>query len=466
MSLSWRTLLMTGALVVVAASPAAAQIVPMGTVPPKTQTSPGQARPKAPAPAGKAAPDALAPNNPDFKPEVLVTQTPTPPLPPAVWDIVNAQDLLRYIQAIGKEGLNPADYDPEELAAAIQSGNIAAVSAVATDRFDRLSSDLAFGHVKKPARIDWWVADPDLSPARQDALMRSALATHAIVGSLDGLLPTHPQYAALKAALAETPESDEAKRDRIRLNLDRWRWLPRDLGEKYIIVNVPGFHATLVENGVNRWKHRAIAGKLSTPTPQLNALATGVILNPWWEVPKSIEKEAAGKKGFVPVKGADGEIQRWRQPPGPTNALGQIKFVMPNSKAIYLHDTNARSRFNDATRALSHGCVRTEHILDLATELLGDDGGEWTPDRIEAALDSKKTVQANFVKPVPVYIVYFSAAALNDGRIVDYRDLYGRDSKAMAALMMKDGGASLAAPKPKPDQVARGKESRSVGGLR
>jgi len=139
--------------------------------------------------------------------------------------------------------------------------------------------------------------------------------------------------------------------------------------------------------------------------------------------------------------------------------------VMPNSKAIYLHDTNARSRFNDSTRALSHGCVRTQHIIDLATELLGDDNGEWTPEKIQAALDSKKTVQANFVKPLPVYIVYFSSAALLDGRIVNYRDLYGRDSKAMAALQMRDGGASLAKPKtevagkPKPkakpaDQVA------------
>jgi murein L,D-transpeptidase YcbB/YkuD len=138
---------------------------------------------------------------------------------------------------------------------------------------------------------------------------------------------------------------------------------------------------------------------------------------------------------------------------------------MPNSKAIYLHDTNARSRFNDSTRALSHGCVRTQHIIDLATELLGDDNGEWTPEKIQAALDSKKTVQANFVKPLPVYIVYFSSAALLDGRIVNYRDLYGRDSKAMAALQMRDGGASLAKPKtevagkPKPkakpaDQVA------------
>ena len=166
---------------------------------------------------------------------------------------------------------------------------------------------------------------------------------------------------------------------------------------------------------------------------------------------KSIEKEAAGKKGFVAVKGADGEIQRWRQPPGPTNALGQLKFVMPNSKAIYLHDTNARSRFNDSVRALSHGCVRTQHVVDLATLLLGDDEGPWTSDKIQSTLTSKKTVQANFVKPVPVYIVYFSQAALLDGKIVDYKDMYGRDPKAMAALNMKDGGASLAPPKAKPD---------------
>ncbi|MEA3078617.1 MAG: L,D-transpeptidase YcbB [Sphingomonadales bacterium] len=464
-----------------AAAPTVAQIRPMGVPAPRPPAGqPRMSVPVSPAPAttkvgspAKSGPDALAPTNPDFKADQPTAQPSAqavpvpPPLPPAMWDVVNAGELLRYIAIVGKEGLNPTDYDPAGLQAAIQTGNIMAFSAAATDRFNKLSSDLALGHVKKPGRIDWWVADGDLNAVKQDALLRSALAAHAIPAALEGLLPTHPQYAALKVALADTPESDEAKRDRIRLNLDRWRWLPRDLGSKYIIVNVPGFHATLVENGVNRWKQRAIAGKLSTPTPQLNALATGVILNPWWEVPKSIEREAAGKKGFVPVKGPDGAIQRWRQPPGPTNALGQIKFVMPNSKAIYLHDTNARSRFNDATRALSHGCVRTEHILDLATELLGDDAGEWTPDRIEAALDSKKSVQASFVKPVPVYIVYFSAAALNDGRIVDYKDLYGRDAKAMAALLMKDGGASLPIPKdndsgPLPKPKAKPKPANQV----
>ncbi|MBV8908899.1 MAG: L,D-transpeptidase family protein, partial [Sphingomonas sp.] len=417
------------ALAGMAATPTVAQIRPMGVPAPRP---PAANQPKT------ATPEAPVPGNPDFKSDQPAVQpVPLPALPPAIWDMPSALQLLTYIQQIGVEGLNPADYDPAGLQAAFQTGNPETISAAATDRFNLLSSDLALGHVKKPARIDWWVVDKDLDAAKQDALLRSALAQHNIAAALNGLLPTHPQYAALKDALAATPATDEAKRNRIRLNLDRWRWLPRDLGQKYIIVNVPGFHATLVENGVNRWKERAIAGKLSTPTPQLSALATGVILNPWWEVPKSIEKEAAGKKGFVAVKGPDGKVQRWRQPPGPTNALGQVKFVMPNSKAIYLHDTNARSRFNDATRALSHGCVRTQHILDLAAELGSDDGGEWTREKIDATLATNKTVQANFVKPVPVYIVYFSSAALLDGRIVDYKDLYGRDAKAMAALQMK-----------------------------
>jgi murein L,D-transpeptidase YcbB/YkuD len=447
------------------AVPATAQAPAIVAPAPRSVLAP-PARPalqSAPRPSGPAAaqPGAPVQGNPDYLPEIVSTPGTVPvppPLPPAVWDVANAQELLAYIEQIGVEGLNSADYDPAGLAAALQAGDPMQMSEIATDRFNRVSNDLAFGHVKRSARIDWFVVDKDLNAASQDALLRSALAAHQVRGALNSLLPTHPQYAALKAALAKTAPTQTTKLDHIRLNMDRWRWLPKDLGPKYIIVNVPGFHATLVENGVNRWKQRAIAGKLSTPTPQLNATAVGVILNPWWEVPKSIEKEAAGKKGFVPVKSEDGTIQRWRQPPGPTNALGQVKFVMPNSKAIYLHDTNARSRFNDSTRALSHGCVRTQHILDLATQLLGDDDGPWTPERIETTLASKKTVQANFVKPLPVYIVYFSSAALLDGSIVDYKDLYGRDAKALTALNMKDGGASLVPPKPKvepkPDQVA------------
>ncbi|MFL6733563.1 MAG: L,D-transpeptidase family protein [Sphingomicrobium sp.] len=395
-------------------------LLPLSWVAAQTQPAPPATAPGAAPPPAAAAPVAPVPAE--------------PVLPPAVWQLRDAQELLFYIQQVGREGLNPVNYDPAGLDAVLRSGNPLAVSKAATDRFNLLSSDLALGFVSRKDRKDWHVKDPDLDAAKQDALLRDALARGRVAASLDGLLPTHPQYAALKNALTVTPKTETAKLNRIRLNMDRWRWLPRDLGSRYVIVNVPAYHVALIEDGVTRWKQRAVAGKVSTPTPQLSAMATGVMLNPWWEVPTSISGEVAGKSGFVAVRGKDGKVQRWRQPPGPSNALGELKFVMLNPYNIYLHDTNARSRFNSQIRAFSHGCVRTQNVVDLATQLLGDDGGEWTPEKIKATIASKKTVQANFVRPVPVYIVYFSSAALNDGRIVDYADMYSRDAKAMTAL--------------------------------
>ncbi|MEA1072237.1 L,D-transpeptidase family protein [Sphingomonas sp. LY160] len=371
---------------------------------------------------------------------------PPPPPPPPVWQPAQVQALIAYIGGVGREGLTPADYNPGALEAALRGGDPVALSAAATSSFNKLSSDIALGHVRGDARIGWHIVDKDIDATRQRMLLDRALYDNRIAEALNGLLPSHPQYGALRTALQVTPKDQTAKVNRIRLNMDRWRWLPRDLGQKYIIVNVPSFHATLVENGATRWKRKAIAGAIKTPTPQLSVMATGVILNPSWEVPKSIWPEVAGKSGFVAIKDKNGKFVRWSQPPGPSNALGQLKFVMYNPYNIYLHDTNARSRFNSQVRALSHGCVRTEDVLDLATELLGDDGGEWTTDRIADTLASKKSKQANFVKPVPVHIVYFSAAALTDGTITEYQDLYKRDAKVIAALLDNDGKAPGAAP--------------------
>jgi murein L,D-transpeptidase YcbB/YkuD len=109
-----------------------------------------------------------------------------------------------------------------------------------------------------------------------------------------------------------------------------------------VIVNVPAYSVAIVENGGVVARHRAVVGAPKTATPQLSAVATGVILNPWWEIPKSIEPEVRGKKGYVTVKSGDGV--RYRQPPGPSNALGRMKVVMPNNYAIYLHDTPSRRR--------------------------------------------------------------------------------------------------------------------------
>ena len=386
-------------------------------------------------PAGTSVPVQVMPpaDQPATSPGALVVEA--APLPPPMWDVADAQALLAFIRDIGKEGLVPADYGPEGLAAALASGDPMKLSEVATDRFNRVSSDLALGHVRGKDRIDWHIKDPDLADGRQDKLLRWALHTHQVADTLTSLLPKHPQYASLKRALEVTPASETAKRNRIRLNLDRWRWLPQDLGERYVIVNVPAYTAALVEKGETISRHYAVAGAIKTPTPQLSVNATGVILNPWWEIPKSIEGEVRGKKGYVAVKGADGKVQRWRQPPGPSNALGKLKFVMPNPKAIYLHDTNAKSKFNARVRAFSHGCIRTKDIDQLAAILLSQGQTDWTPEKVQEVIASGKTVEAKFARPVPVYIVYMSSAATVEGKIVDYADVYNRDGKAVAALL-------------------------------
>ena len=431
----WNRLVTFTAMAIVPVALAAQQPVAAPAAPAaKPATQPKPADPIGPLPEGVTEPAQAAPEPP-----------PAPP-PPPIWTLQQASALVGYINNVGSEGLSPTDYDSAGLIEAMRSNDPQLLAQAATDRFNKLSSDLALGHVRGDARIDWHLVDKDLDDVRQRQMLDAALVTNRIPEVLNSLLPTHPQYGALRTALSITPRTDTQKINKIRLNMDRWRWLPRELGQKYIIVNVPSYYATLVENGATRWKTRAVAGAIKTPTPQLNATAVGVILNPWWEVPPSISKEVAGKPGYVAVKGKDGKVQRWRQPPGPTNALGQLKFVMYNEQNIYLHDTNAKSRFNSEVRAASHGCIRTKDVLDLATMLLGDDGGEWTAEKIAETLASKKSKQANFVKPLPIYIVYFSVAANTDGSIVSYDDMYKRDGKVISALLDNDGKAPAKKP--------------------
>jgi murein L,D-transpeptidase YcbB/YkuD len=427
------------------------------------------AAPVAKPPVAAAQPVPMA-AQPAVQQPAPVPQPAPPPPPPAIWTMVDANQLLLSIVTSSKEGLDPADYDSAGLMSAMKSNDMGLLSAAATERFNKLSSDMALGRVRRADRQNWFIPDPDLDAARQDALLRSALAQHRVGEALTGLLPLHPQYAALRHALEITPASETQKTNRIRLNMDRWRWLPRDLGDRYIIVNVPAYTAALVENGVTVSRHRAVAGAIKTQTPQLMATATGVILNPWWEVPPSITKEVAGKPGYVALKGDNGKILRWRQPPGPRNALGQIKFVMYNPHNIYLHDTTAKTLFDAKARAYSHGCIRTEHILLLAEKLLGEGAPvpaaapadptataaaaaptAWTPERIAQTVASKKTIQANFPKPLPVYIVYMSSAALQDGSIKDYADIYKKDGKVIAAL---NNAAPAKTPAKPADKVA------------
>jgi murein L,D-transpeptidase YcbB/YkuD len=382
--------------------------------------------------AGLLAFPAFAQSSPPAPPETIpappvIAPAPAPAPITGHWTRQDGEDLLAFVQAIGGEGLNPGDYGPETLRQALTAGG-PALDAVATFTFLKVASELSYGHVRGDARIDWHVRDDPQTPAEQQALLDRALSGHDVADTLRSLLPTHPQYAALKAALATT--DDKAMRDKIRLNLDRWRWLPRDLGEKYVIVNVPAYTVSLVESGQTLNRRRAVAGALKTPTPQLNAMITGAIFNPWWEVPTSISHEVAGKKGYVSVPNGDGV--RWRQPPGPRNALGRVKLVMGNPYAIYLHDTNAKKLFDSQARAYSHGCIRTEDAVGFAETLL--QGTDWDRAKIDETLASGKSTQASLAAPIPVYIVYFTVAATSDKGLIAYKDMYGRDGAAVAAL--------------------------------
>jgi murein L,D-transpeptidase YcbB/YkuD len=393
------------------------------------QTSaPRNAQAPAPAqtpPSTNEAPSAAVPS------AVPPAAMPAPVLS-ADWKRKQAEELLSFIEGIGEEGLDPADYNPEGLRQAIaEKGDV--LDKVATDTFLKVASDLMFGHVRGAARIDWYVQDDSWTVYDQQNLLNRATAGETVSDTLRSLLPTHPQYAGLKAALAK---AEGANRDKVRTNLDRWRWLPRDLGQKYVIVNVPAYTVALVEGGRTLDRRRAVAGAIKTPTPSLSATITGAIFNPWWEVPSSIAKEVRGKKGYVTAKTEGGGV-RYRQPPGPSNALGRVKLVMYNPHAIYLHDTNAKNLFNKQARAYSHGCIRTEDAVGFAATLL--DGTEWSRDKVNQTVKSGKTVQANVATPIPVYIVYFTVAATDEGVLARYDDMYSRDAKVLTALNSQAG---------------------------
>ena len=301
------------------------------------------------------------------------------------------------------------------------------------------------GRTRFDARRQWFVVDTDIDANPTSALMAGALQSHDVAGVIAGLQPTVPDYGELKGLLAVTPESAKTKRNLIRINMDRWRWLPRELGKYYLLTNVPEFQLRLtVDNSIIR-SYRTIVGKVGkTATPQLSAVVQGVIFNPTWTVPQSIVKgEGLGAKlignpasalrqGYKVTRAKDGTITVVQQP-GPGNSLGMIKLDMPNEHAIFIHDTPSRGLFNQPYRALSHGCVRTERAAELGITMAILGAGMKSDAAVEI-VNSGKYTRVPMTKTFPVYIMYFTMASDINGKMGTFPDLYSRDGAVLAAF--------------------------------
>ena len=248
----------------------------------------------------------------------------------------------------------------------------------------------------------------------------------------------------------------------IELNLERWRWLPPKLETYHIRVNIPSFELKVIDKGQAVKTMRVIVGREERPTPMLSSKMTYLELNPYWQVPSKIAREDLLPKiqkdpkflvrqNFQVFKGWEEDAHalnpfsikwatldkdnfpyRLRQEPSPHNALGQVKFMFPNELSVYIHDTPSKRLFHRSSRDFSSGCVRVEKPLELAAFLLGRQN--WNLKRLDEVLAAKKRQVVVLKEPVPVYLVYMTAWAGENGEVHFREDIYGRDQQLQTLL--------------------------------
>lgn len=389
---------------------------------------------------------------------------------PPAWSDAALDDLVAVAESIHREGLPPQTAAVEEIARfrhLAETDPVAEVQlSVAADAlFTSLARSFAQGGADA-ARADpnWSIpanAEPDLEGlrlARADGALPSAL--------LAPLLPSSAEYAALRDAMERVAAEAPAARDatnlsreerivRLRASLERLRWLPRDLPQRRIEVRIAQFEARLISPDRPTRAHAVIVGARRTPTPSFETLIRSVTLNPAWEPPPSIvaelvqgfrnDPDAASRENFDVIDAGGGVLAadavdwrarpfryRLRQRPGPGNALGQVRFDMPNAFAIYMHDTPSRNLFERHVRALSHGCVRVQAPDELAVDVL--QSSDWTMEALRSAIAEGGSRTLALESALPVYLIYLTATIGGDGAVQYADDIYRRDEAVIAAL--------------------------------
>jgi hypothetical protein len=307
---------------------------------------------------------------------------------------------------------------------------------------------------------------PPLLPA--DEVLRGAYRADDIAAFLRDQHPKNEQFVKLRQAWLEVRNrerdrfeqnlddgKDKRRADatlsrRLLYNMEMWRWMPRDLGDLYVQANVPEFRIRVIKNGRIIHSERMITGKVENKTPIFSDELEYLEFRPNWNVPASIKvKEILPKvlrgrsiesQGLrVQWNGREvdsSEINWWRtdirnfhiyQPPGRSNALGMVKFMFPNSHAVYFHDTPSKYLFDKKVRAFSHGCMRVRDPLKMAAIILGEDKG-WDRARVDRILASGiDNNRIDLDHKIPVHVTYFTARANQDGEIEVTDDVYGHE---------------------------------------
>jgi len=263
------------------------------------------------------------------------------------------------------------------------------------------------------------------------------------------------------------PVNNSQRIQQILVNMERWRWLPHDLGAYYVTVNIPQFMLYVVEDDKVVHSTRVVTGKPDKQTPVISDEMEEIVFNPYWNVPNSIKMQEiapyfGGGGGFfggydtsilerhglrIKLGGRDvdpdsidwsrNDIRNFDlvQPPGPTNVLGTVKFLFPNKHDVYMHDTTQKNLFAETVRAESHGCMRVQNPQQLALLLLHHDQ-DWSEANIDQALQRDDN-HVQLKTHIPVYITYFTLKVNDDGSISTFGDIYGHDARMAAALSGK-----------------------------
>ncbi|SFV26799.1 Murein L,D-transpeptidase YcbB/YkuD [Devosia crocina] len=445
-----------------------------------------------------------------------------------------AQKIVDLFERAGEEGLRPSDYLTPAIdlsrAGTGAPADLAALETAFSGAVMRYANHLHNGRIKPQSVSD--MLDIKAKPIDEAALLERLANSDDPAPILAELEPRHPEFLALKAALANfdasasqrptpiqagpvlRPGGDDprvpairarlelpatasnfyddtlvtavegfqanlglevdgiigpatiaafngghaTRREDILANMERWRWMPSDLGAFNVFVNIPEFSLSILRNGAEEYSTRVVVGTTKNQTPVFSDMIRHLVVNPYWNVPTSIVRGEIApavlrNPGYTDSHNMDllyngSPVSPWqvnwsqvstsnfpfrvRQRPGAGNALGQIKFLFPNKHDVYLHDTPSKSLFSRSLRAFSHGCVRVENPMEFAGALMANE-----PNISRASLESMFGPSERWINPqtqIPVHLAYFTLRVDDAGNIRSFGDVYGHNEKLIAAM--------------------------------